>query len=388
MDLMHIGFLTPEYVLPGRIDGGLANYIRKTGLALAERGHDVSVFVLSDRNGRFQDNALTIHEIKRIRFRHMPALAQILSARRLAKTVWRVHRAEPIDVLQSSNYMIPGYALRGNGRIPLVCRLSSYTPLWRAAYGRQPALKESLSDRLELRQILDADVTFAPSQFMADHFQHAHGIPPRVIRTPIGKLDRVELDDSFYRRELNGRFYLLFFGTLSRIKGVDLLVDIFPALFAQFPDLQFVFIGRDDGLPGGQKMANLLKSTACPEKIHTFPALPKSQLIPIISQAAGVLMPSRVDNYPNACLEAQALGIPVIGTTRSSLDEMVEEGVTGFIAENGSSTSFRQAIERLLALSPSERDGMRENILSRIVAARAEDRIGQLLRLYEGLLKP
>jgi predicted membrane GTPase involved in stress response len=35
-------------------------------------------------------------------------------------------------------------------------------------------------------------------------------------------------------------------------------------------------------------------------------------------------MPSRVDNYPNACLEALSLGVPVIGTYDSSLDEMIE----------------------------------------------------------------
>jgi glycosyltransferase involved in cell wall biosynthesis len=49
-----------------------------------------------------------------------------------------------------------------------------------------------------------------------------------------------------------------------------------------------------------------------------------------------VVTPSRVDNCPNTCLEAQALGKIVIGTRQSSLEELVDHGVTGFLAEPGS----------------------------------------------------
>jgi len=42
---MHIGFLSPEYVLKGQYDGGLANYIHRVAHALSLQDHRVTVFV-------------------------------------------------------------------------------------------------------------------------------------------------------------------------------------------------------------------------------------------------------------------------------------------------------------------------------------------------------
>lgn len=182
---MHIGFLTPEYVMPGRLDGGLANYIRKVGLALTNRGHQVSVLVLSNQNARWQDDRITVYEVKHVivpkwlrGHRFHAVVARILSARRLTSAVWKIHRANPFDILQASSYMAPGYALRRNGRIPLVCRVSSYTPLLRSAYGRQRSIGDYMRDWLEIRQVLDAEASFAPSRFMATTFARLEGYQP------------------------------------------------------------------------------------------------------------------------------------------------------------------------------------------------------------------
>lgn len=65
---MHICFVTPEYVLSNRLDGGLANYIKKTGVALLQKGHSVSVVVLSDLENVWDDHGVTVYEVKRSRF--------------------------------------------------------------------------------------------------------------------------------------------------------------------------------------------------------------------------------------------------------------------------------------------------------------------------------
>lgn len=388
---MHIGFLTPEYVMPGRFDGGLANYIRKVGLALTSRGHQVSVLVLSNQNARWQDDRIAVYEVKRVvvpqwlrvkRFRAV--VAQVLSSRRLESVVWRIQRADPFDILQASSFEAPGYTLLRNGRLPLVCRVSSYTPLWRSAYGRRRSLSEYISDWLEIRQVLDADASFAPSGFLADTFARLEGHRPQVIRTPLDLQD-ISMDLSHFESHLAGTPYLLFFGTLSRIKGVDLLAQVIPTVLERHQGLAFVFVGRDDSLPGGQKVFDYVRSCckSFERRLHYYAALPKSQLYPIVANALGVLMPSRVDNYPNACLEAQFLGVPVVGTYHSSLDEMIVPGETGFLAANDDPGSLASAIERLLSLSPAGRQRMRHNIKREIERVRSEDRVGQLICLYE-----
>ena len=268
---MHIGFLTPEYVLLGRYDGGLANYISKLARALISRGHRVAVFVLSDKDRVWNDGQVKITEVKRvqtslIRFPAkpvtlinplLPALDQIRSARRLAQFVWKQHRLEPFDILQTSSYEVPGFALRKNGRIPLICRISSYTPVYRSAYGRQRTPAEYLCDWLEIRQAIDADAAFSPSLFSINLFEHLEAYKPDLIRTPVDFF-KIEPDVSLYKKELSGIHYLLYFGTLSRTKGVDLISDAIPTIMRYHPETHFVFIGRDDGLADGSKMIDFI----------------------------------------------------------------------------------------------------------------------------------
>ena len=391
---MHIAFLTPEYSTPNRPEGGLANYILNVGSALVERGHRVSVFVLSNQDASWQDGKITVHEIRRMivprRLRakqfHL-IISEIFSSRRLASALWKIHRETPFDILQSTSYMAPGWALLRNGKLPLVCRVSSYTPIWRSAYGRKRNLGEYFSDWLEIRQVLDAEASFAPSQFVADAYAQLEGCQIQLIRTPV-HLQGTEMDQSFYHDHLAGVPYLLFFGTLSRIKGVDLLAQVIPHILGRRKDLNFVFVGRDDGVAGGQKMFEYVRSQCKQfgQRIQYYSQMQKKYLNPVIANALGVLMPSRVDNYPNACLEAQSMGVPVVGTYNSSLEEMIIDGETGFLARNGDPDSLRQAVERLLAMKSAQKQQMQKRILDSIRSIEAQDRVGQLVSFYETLI--
>lgn len=398
---MHIGFLTPEYIIPGHTSGGLGSYIHKTALALVARGETVTVFVASWRNAQWQDNGVTVHEVRSVvwpyRTRHIhatvaavfsPMVAQLLSARRLANQVWRVHANTPIHLLQTSDFRAPGYALRHNKQIPLVCRISSYTPLWRSANGKQRALGDLLTDWLEIRQVVDAEDAFAPSQLLVDTWTRFEGCRPKLIRTPIEDPNLDFADESYYRTHFQNYPYLLYFGSLSRIKGVDLLADALLPVLASHKNIAAGFVGSDSRLPSGQNVRDHLLERCQPfaHQLAFHAWLPKAQLYPVIANALGVLMPSRVDNYPNACLEAQMLGVPVIGTYGSSLDEMIEDGQTGFLAKMEDATDISHAIQRLLALTPSERRGMQARIHAAVHKIRYEDRIGQLLDYYDNVI--
>lgn len=397
-ETLHVGFLTPEYSRDASPEGGLANYLRKVSLELCRRGQRVSVFCLSKTTKRWNDGEIRVHEVKRFHLPHqlarlkrisgyMPALAQVLSARGLEKTLWKVHRADPLDIIQASSYKSPGYTLRGNIHLPLVSRISSYSPLWGAARGQRRTFAEYLCNWLEIRQVLDACDAFAPSEFIANVFARFEAYRPRVIRT-MATLEDIQLDPSFYEQHLRGEPYLLYFGTLNGNKGVDLLAPVVSRIAAKYANLKFVFIGPDNGLSNKQRVFDFIQRSNEPQKVRLFhhPPLPKAKLYPVIQNSLGVLMPSRVDNLPNACLEAQALGIPVVGTLDSSLDEMITEGETGFLARNGDWESICAATERLLGQTPSARAEMRGRIFANVARAKAEDRVGQLVEFYHSTI--
>lgn len=405
---MNIAFLTPEYVVAGSVDGGLANYTRKTALQLVARGHDVTVFILSVETRRWVDEGVRVVEVRgqsplqsailerrpgrflvyRLGANFLvPFITWLCVARVMARTVLKEHRNAPFDIVQTPTNAVPGFFLAGRGEFPVVCRLSSYRPLTRSALGRKRSLAEIFTDWLEVRLVDKASAAFAPCWFTARIMARFENLTVDVIRTPLDE-ETGSRDESFYREKLAGKRFFLFFGTLYRVKGADLLASVIPVVVREHPDILFVFIGRDNGMPGGKKVFDYIcESPGVPESnVRYFPALPKPLLYPVIENALAVLMPSRADNYPNACLETLSMGTPVIATNDSSLEEMVVEGKTGFLAENGAPESIARAVGRCLAMTGGERAAMKERIASRVDEMRREDRLGALLDYYGAVI--
>ncbi|MEI8351838.1 MAG: glycosyltransferase family 4 protein [bacterium] len=389
--------MTPEYAGPDSDTGGLGAYLRKTAAALTARGHRVSVFLQGHEARSWDDGAVRVYVVARARpwpwARHLrwlanvaPAIRQIRSARALAAKVWQVHARQPIDLIQTSSFMAPGLMVIGNGRIPVVCRASSYTPLWRAAYGTRRNAAQYLCDGLELRQFNGADAVYAPSRFLSGVLARFEGLHVEVIRTPLPA--PVHGDRAFYESRLKSQPYLLHFGALSRLKDTDLLGQAMPAILARHPQLRLVVIGGDNGVPDGRRMGDVLRADlgAVADRLLVHAQISPDSLIPVIAGALGVLMPFRADNYSNACLEAQAQGIPVVGTMECGLDELITDGQTGFLIRQADPASLTEGVERLLAMNAGQRGEMIQRIRASVAAMAAEDRIGQLLDYYADVI--
>lgn len=400
---MHIAFLTPEYPLNKIETGGLGTYIRKTALELNKRGHKVSVFWESTRNTKLNDHGITVYEIK------CPPLCYALNSKSLLKQlirviyilysafkvrekVFQVQKKHQLDIIQSPNYLAPGFFLKQNNKIPLIARVSSYAPLYHDAFGISRSLGDYLVDYLELRQVIGAESSFSPSHFMQKVYFRYENCNLDFVPTWIEINKNNKMDNSLVKKILRGLpsgQYMLYFGSLSRIKGVDLMADVINQLLPKYPKLSFVFIGVDYGLPDGEPISSFILRN-CSKHKNRILFLPYQQhkiLYPIIKKSLGVVAPSRIDNYPNTCLEAQSLGIPVIGTTDSSIDEIIIDGKTGFIAENSSPRSIASKIEKLLKMSKKERLEMRRNIRENVSVILAEDRIKLLINYYEEVIK-
>jgi glycosyltransferase involved in cell wall biosynthesis len=242
-------------------------------------------------------------------------------------------------------------------------------------------------DWFEIKQVVDADASFAPSQLIAEAFARLEGVRPAVIRSP-DELELPEIDRSFFEKNRPALPFLLYFGQLSRIKGVDVLARAAGRVLARHPQLAVVFIGRDDGLPNGTTCREyiLAQCSGSTDRVRVLEPLPKERLFAFVEEALGVVLPSRVDNFPNACLEAQLLGRPVVGTYGSSLDEMIVDGQTGFLSANADDADLERAIERLLAMDADQRAAMRRALAKEVARRRAEDYVGELIEFYASVV--
>jgi len=397
---LHIGFLTSEYPDVQVPEGGLGNYTRKVALELVQRGHNVTVFVLAASSGIANDSGIDVRYISKFkfhwRFKITPLVCEwldlfelCLNALRFRKAVLICQRGKYFDIVQTPNYLIPGYFLCRDHLFPVVCRCSSYAPLWRSAGGRKRRLTQAVADWMEAHLVSCSEAAYAPSRFIAETYERFEAMKISVIPTPL-ELSIPYKDDSIYRSLIGMRKYILYFGALNGIKGVDVLIKAARNILSSYSDLSIVFVGRNDPLPDNihalTRIQGDLADFVREGRIIYSPSLPKSQLYPIVENALGVVMPSRVDNLPNACLEALSLGVPVIGTRDSSIDEIIVHGKTGFLAENGDPLSLQMAISNLLDLTPDMRSIMIQNIYQYTQEIVVEDRIGILLQFYRDVI--
>ena len=89
--------------------------------------------------------------------------------------------------------------------------------------------------------------------------------------------------------------------------------------------------------------------------VFVHPAVPRSTLWEAMARAAVVLCPARWDEpFGMAAAEAQACGTPVVAFRRGALDEIVVDGVTGWMVAPDDINAAAHAVTRASSLSRSD----------------------------------
>lgn len=400
---MHILYITTEYPQPGQAYGGIAEYTHKTAHALVQRGQKVSILHIGQVNRNYTQNGVDVYEIKsfdlykgidgRLPEQFLRLLRLLASAYKTRQAIKKICKRNKISVIQYPNYLFQGLFLTTKDFPCLVCRVSSYAPLLRSTYGARKTIVRHIEDYLEYKSIRNSNKSIIPSKTMKNIYKLYENLDIEVIPTICPRINtkratKIEVQDKRITSFQNKR-YLLYFGSLSKVKGIDILARAIPLIHKKYPDVHFVIVGRDLGIPGAGSVKDYFKSVIGGEgSVVTFiNHIGKDLLYPIIKNSYAVVMPSRIDNLPNSCLEAIALGVPIIGSNKSSIDEMIIQKKTGIVFENSSDESLAKAVDWLLSLSERRYLKMKEEIKKYYSNIQNEDRIGLLLDFYIKLIK-
>ncbi|MDX6612047.1 MAG: hypothetical protein QOD75_1233 [Blastocatellia bacterium] len=356
MPFLRIAFATPEYVTEEYFDGGLANHIHRVAKVLASMGHDIHVLTLSKIDEtEFEHEGVTVHRIAnsgwfqldRLTRYGLPASIQLLNLSvKVYRKLKRLNSQQSLDVVQFPNYSCCGLASMMRLKVPRVVRASSYQPALNDALGIRKTVDSRVIEHLEALQFRLCHNIYTPSFMLQRMLAKEAGLSHvRVIRPPF-YLETVDWDSSVYDRSLKGRKYLLFFGRFQLHKGVHTLVQALPRVFEQCPDLTVALVGRDMESNLAPSMAEYARAqcAAYADRLIVLDQLRHTQLYPVIAGAHLVVLPSLIDNFPNSCLEAMGLGKVVIGTAGTSFDELIDEGITGFLVPPNNSEALAEKI--------------------------------------------
>lgn len=177
--------------------------------------------------------------------------------------------------------------------------------------------------------------------------------------------------ENFYPEKLRARenkkpFHLLYIGSWSNLKGVDMLAPIMSELGNEF-ELYYT---------GG--CSSKKDPESHPKNMHNINKLSNDFLVAeSMRRADALIFPSRSEGFGLVAAEAMACGIPVIATRGSSITEVVSDGVTGLLCQKDAITEFAAAARRL----------RNENNLSTKMSVAARERASQLFSKDEMIKK-
>ena len=400
---MRIMIVVHEFPCDGNsFHGGIATYYRNLSQVLKKNGNDVTVITLSRK---YDDSTIWNDiEVSRVKIPdNVFGLARIIGTKTiesLACAFFSRRRIDKIaerfkpDIIQYANFK--GMSFFRPGRIPCVVRMSSDNTLWREAYKEHynyhSAYKRMISeDRFELKAVKRADAIFAPSRLLAGITEKRTGREVEIIESLYSPVK--ENDSVFARIDIKDKRFMLFFGAICPMKGCLAIGDVLTPFFDCYPDMHFVFIGRNYHIydNNGKKSVSTReyiehKNLEYSGNMIFLDNIEREFIVPFVKKAEACVFPSRIDNLPNTCLEAMYEKKVVIGTRGASFEQLIDNGRSGFLVEIDDRKELFDAMLRVMKMTDDEKTAMGEAAFERLSEYSEQKIYKQMMVYYENII--
>jgi glycosyltransferase involved in cell wall biosynthesis len=195
-------------------------------------------------------------------------------------------------------------------------------------------------ERIGLRRL---GAIIANSDYTRDVIQQAYQLDRRRLFKCFKCIDLSLFDGSL--RACCSEELILFAGGNMQRKGLTVLIQAAPSVLAMRPDVRFCVVGQDDNLP---KMQQLCRSVGVADQFEFMGWIPNSELRKLYRRASMFVMPSLMEAFGVAFLEAMASGTPVVGTRVGGIPELIQHGWNGLLVDVDSPADLAEALLAIL----------------------------------------
>jgi glycosyltransferase-like protein len=246
---------------------------------------------------------------------------------------------------------------------------------------RGPVLTKLQEDSINL---CDAKVTV--SRYWQKKLEEDFGVDSTVIHNGV---DLERFNPGKHSRSGREGVDILFVGGLEARKGLEHLFLAVEKVLAAHPDARLTVLGRS-GLTSGKSydekrfFSILAKRLGIGRNVRFIEQIDDEQLPPLYALCDILALPSRMEGWGLALMEAMAMEKPVVATSVGGIPELVKDGETGYLVEFGDVLGLSEAIAKLIE-DPALRDEMgrkgRDSVKEYTWASTAD----KTLRLYQSM---
>ena len=361
---MKIGFLTPEYPHEKTGNsGGLGTSIKNLAHALTALGHEVVILVYEQKQDAiFFDKAVEVHQIKNIKIK---GLSWYLTRKKIEKKINSLYEKNKIEIVEATDWTgITSFikpkkcpiVIKLNGSDTYFCHLDNRPVKWINKFHEKRALE-------------NADGHVSVSDYTAkmtnEIFKqnHTFTIIPNGIDMSLFQKNNVVLSEN--------KDVILYFGTLIRKKGLLELPYVFNIIHERNPNAKLILVGKDtsDIISGNSstwEMMQKLFTASALGKVTYFGPVAYSDVKKQIEEATVCVFPTFAEALPVSWLEAMAMEKAIVASNIGWGNEIVENGISGFLAHPSNHQEYADKILHLLENTPL-REQMEYNAKTRIL---------------------
>ncbi|HXC42543.1 MAG TPA: glycosyltransferase family 4 protein [Candidatus Dormibacteraeota bacterium] len=335
---MNVVLLCNEYPSV-RTHAGIGTVVQILARGLQSRGHRVTVVGLGEP-GEHSDEGVRVVTLQHRRTRFVGNLIERLELRRWLAHLAKTQRIDMIEVPDSQGLLPFGVS---NCKVVVRLHLSfaAVTHVTGERHGRGLCFYEA-------RNLAANSDWIAVSSYVLNLTRETFGITPNrfeVIHNPAVSIP-TELPEVL---NLPIKF-ILFAGHVCCRKGADRLAQAARLVMLENPSVHLVYVGgiyEKNGKPISDFIYETLGRDLSP-RVHFLGRLPREMVLACMARATVFAFPTAVEGFPMVILEAMACGLPVVYSRVPAGAELIEDGVSGLLAEQDSPEDFATKISSLL----------------------------------------
>ena len=263
---MHIAFYSPGWPFESATSG-IVTYVHWVRSELQRMGHRVSLITATQERDEADriygiDAGILRRIVRRLRLKLRIDQDLVFTVgSRIAEEAARIHRRDPIDVLEMEESFGWAAAVISLNRFPLVVKLHGPAFLT-IPQDEADAHSEFVRRRIAAEGVglSAARVITAPSQCTLESAITRYSLKP-AIRTKVVNPLALTPGASLWSASASRRDRVLFVGRFDKAKGADRVLLGFRELLAHRPQIQLDFVGPDMGIRADNKRLCISRTT-------------------------------------------------------------------------------------------------------------------------------